>query len=303
MPDTHRYLRFVLHHDGDEDFHYIDLARRLSEINRRSYQQGRRYRIANINVHDSQGDAYVKFCTIPNTWTTVQAWKKGFEAWKRQRREVQKLIPNLSGKWSDFKVYINDDMRLDQDWPPLTDVENNSGSSGEWVYSKFYSDMNDNETVDEFSIHMLGDDNGSENSRISVGLIKAFQQVLSQPQEEPLVPGGAKTGLYAELFAQDSQVAEELVDDMEDENDLPPYPFNIPGGAANMPEPQEIRSIHLSTGANATGIVGGFEVPLGLLVIETKSGTEDNEIGITIEMVPGDYKGVDAPHILETGVE
>ena len=36
----------------------------------------------------------------------------------------------------------------------------------------------------------------------------------------------------------------------------------------------------------------GFSVPLGLLCIETKSATNNNKIGILIELVPGKYKGV-----------
>ena len=46
--------------------------------------------------------------------------------------------------------------------------------------------------------------------------------------------------------------------------------------------------------------VGGFDVPLGLLCIETATKGEytnedPNVIGIQIELVPGAYKGVHAP--------
>jgi hypothetical protein len=43
--------------------------------------------------------------------------------------------------------------------------------------------------------------------------------------------------------------------------------------------------------------VGGFAVPCGLLMIETNSSPgsgETNSIGVTIELVPGEYKGLHA---------
>ena len=41
-------------------------------------------------------------------------------------------------------------------------------------------------------------------------------------------------------------------------------------------------------------MVGGFEVPLGLICVETGASAGDNKIGLIIELAPGDYKGVSA---------
>lgn len=300
MELTHRFLRLNLTHTGDgEDFHYVDLAQQMSMINRRLYRQGMQYHIANIAVHDSQGDAYVKFCTLPNVWTTKAAWKKGFALWKKQRAMAQSGGTNVSGKWSDFKVYLSDDHRTDVDKPMFLDIENDGIAAGEWDYSQMLLDVN-GESTDAFHLHMLGSNSGNltAGSAVSVSLLKALQDALNVPQDDPVAPDAAGTGLFALMShgGDGMEVNLDVINQMEDDNDSPPYsPTLVAGAGTNCNNAWEVREIHLGSGGAApSGMVGGFEVPLGLLCIETKSGTDNNTIGIVIELAPGSYKGVHA---------
>lgn len=303
MRETHRFLRFVLTHtiqdqNNPEDFHYIDLAEQLSLINRRLYRQGRRYHVANVTVHDSQGDAYVKFCTAPNTYITAKAWQVGFQNWKKQRAQAlqgmdQSLVPrSLTGAWSDFKVYLNNDHRSDPDTPQFTDIENTNISNGEWDYSQFYQDYDANGVQDEMDIHIMGGHAGTTLDWESIGLIEALDEIYPTQGQEPVLDAAVSNSVYINMFDSGQ---DEIMLDISNESDDPPYSASLmPGANSSALYPWEVREVHLGTTANKTGYVGGFPVPCGLLCIETKSTTPDNEIGILIEMAPGSYKGVAA---------
>jgi hypothetical protein len=301
MELTHRFIRLNLSHTPDgEDFHYVDLARHLSAMNRRLYRQGMQYHVANIAVHDSQGDAYVKFCTLPNTWTTMAAWRRGFKLWKEQRADVQSNGLSLSGKWSDFKVLFNDDHRDDVDVPVFKDIENDSLAYGEWDYSRYVIQDDDGNGENDFLITMMGANNGSiaGGAGTSASLLTALEDAMGVVPDDPIVPDTANSGLFGLLAGGlgGQTVSNDLIQLMEDDNDSPPYSATlVPGARTNCDNGWEVREIHLGAGGAApSGMVGGFEVPLGLLQIETKSSTTNNTIGIVIELVPGKYKGVQA---------
>ena len=294
--DTHRFLNFVITHTGTgEDFHYLDIAKIMSRINRRLYRQGGTYHIANITVHDGQGDVYVKFGGLPTTWTTRQAWQQAFKLWKKQRASVQD-VSNLSSKWSDFKVYLNDDMRTDADQLEFEDVESDGIAGGDWDYSKMLLDE-DGDNSDDFFLHMMGSNVGSlpGGTCTSAGLLANLEDVLQLPTEDPEVPANANQSLFT-LMARggaDTELNKDLVDQMESDNDDPPYSQTLVAGAkTNCASPWNYREVAIKSSQSPSAMLPGFSVPLGLLCIETKSGTAGNEIGILIELVPGKYKGV-----------
>lgn len=295
--DTHRFLRFVLTHTGtNEDFHYLDLSKILSQINRRLYRQGGTYHVANITVHDSAGDAYVKFAGLPDTWYTQAAWKMGFEAWKTQRAIAQSSGTSLSGRYSDFKVFLNDDARTDVDQLAFKDIENGGILTGDWDYSKFYIQDDDGDGVDEMFIHMMGANNGDPNtgSATSVSLLGNFSKVIATSNQEPNIPDNADGSIFTLLAGGPggSEVVKEIVNDLESENDLPPYNAEIGGAGSNCANPWEYREVSIKSSQSPSAMIPGFPLPLGLLCIESKSSTNGNEIGVLLELVPGTYKGV-----------
>ncbi len=245
-------------------------------------------------------DAYVKFATIPNNWTSKAAWRNAFKIWKKQRAEAQEGGVRISGKWSDFKVYMNDDHRSDVDKPSYKDVDADSIASGEWDYSKLYNQDDDGDGVDDFTLHMMGSNNGnlSSGTCTSASLLAALEDALSQPQDDPVAPATANSGLFGLMSAGGaaSEVTNAVLEGSEDDNDSPPYSATLVAGAkTNAGSPWVAREVHLGSGGAApSAMVGGFECPLGLLMIETTSGTDGNSIGLIIELVAGSYKGVKA---------
>lgn len=297
MPDTHRFLLFNMTHTGTgEDFHYVDIAQEVSKINRRLYRQGRMYHIANVSVHDSDGDAFVRIGTLPNTWMTRTAWNKGFNAWRKQRSlALGDIDGKVTGRWSDFKVWFNDDHRTDVDKLKPVDVEDDLATTGEWIMASLYTDANNNGILDEFDLHMMGPDNGShtDGTMQSAGLINAFSDVKLLPTQSPSPNASINTGLYAYVAGVGYTSADEILDDIEDENDYPPYPTTAVSGAdGNMEDGWVVRECHIASTYSPIAMLGGFAAPLGLLQIETRSAENGNVIGLLIELAPGPYKGI-----------
>ena len=325
---THRYLYFDLEHNADgtsgtaprgEEFHYIDLARVLSLVNRRLYRQGKVYHIANVSIHDSAADVEARFCTIPNTWYARRAWFEVFKAWKSQRRQALENNPTgaqQTGKWSDFKVYMNQDHINDPDWPLPKDVEDDDITSAEWNYADIATMVNGTEHTG-IAVKMMGehalttsitDETTADDASYSgtMGAIHALNQLWTEPQEEPESPGTMSTspllGMNLLSMGADANL-DDILDDIENEGDTAPYTVAFPGRNNIMEAPWCVREVEIDGGGSSgqkMGYVGGFPVPLGLLCIETKgngdySGTDnENIIGVCIEFVPGDYQGVAA---------
>lgn len=296
--DTHRFLRLQLTHDssgtGNIDYHWVDLARVMSQINRRLYRQGGTYHIANISILDTDGDVDIQFSGLPTTWPTQAAWKQAFELWKQQRASVQD-VTNISSKWSDFKVFLNNASRS---WDVLnfTDSQGDAMGTGDWNYSKMFLDE-DGDNTDDFELHMMGANNGSlpAGTCVSAGLLANFEDVLQIPQSEPDVPANANLSLFTLMSraGADTELNKDLVDAMETDNDQPPYSQTlVPGAKTASGDPWVYREVSIKTSQAPSVMIPGFAVPLGLVALKTTSSTDDNVIDLIIELVPGKYKGI-----------
>ena len=139
---THRFLRYKLNHTtegGDEDNHYIDLARDLSAMNKRMYKQGRLYGVSSFTLHDDQSAIDVKIAGLRHVWPTYSAYKMARRLWNRQNS-----VPGLKkGAWSQFIVALNRDMVTDTDSPLPLDTEDFSCKRGEWPLSLLSYDQVD----------------------------------------------------------------------------------------------------------------------------------------------------------------
>lgn len=308
---VHRFVYLDLNHTGNqEDYHYVDLPRLMSAVNRRLYQQGRVYHVANATIHDSQGNCEVRFCTAPNTWPVRAAWNAMFQAWKRQRAQLLAMTggtPRKTGDWSDFKVYLNKDHVSDADWPSPVDSEQDAVQFGEWNYATLTSTVNGTEHTDVcvglMGSHALGSNVASTSTHDGTysgyaSALSALKQLWTQPQNAES-PTHADTlsdsfiiGMSLDAMGADANL-DDMLDEVEDENNKPPYGNVFAGEGAFAPDPWVVREAHLSSSNLPMQTVGGFPVPCGLLCIETKSGG-DNTIGVLLELVPGDYKGLAA---------
>ena len=302
MLDTHRFLHFNLTHTGTgEDNHYIDIGLLLSRANRRFYRQGMNYHVANIVFDDSDGDADIDVCTLPNTWMTQAAWQKGFQEWNKQQVALEKASGVKRGKWLDFRIDMTKNARDDVDNINLIDANGNTFPVGDSDYSRYQIANDSSNVIECHDIYMMGSITGSAPDYTGIGLLECLEWALGDdPQEDPdlhthfdILPWQYLSGDSA-----NSEVNEEVAEDWEEFQDNPPYnALVVPGadtaGSGRPSSPWVVRSCKLKTGA-LSAAVGGFTAPCGLLMIESDSSTDGNSIGVTIELTPGDYKGVHA---------
>ena len=280
----------------------MDIAKLLSQANRKSYRQGMSYDVASIVFHDSDSsETYIKVCTAPNTWPLQQAWKMGFDQWMLQQRGALRATGlDDFGPWHDFKVHINVDHVSDIDKPLLIDSEDNTFTAGEWIYSTYEIPIAGFTNPAESNILLMGPNAGTAYQYTSVSLMQELEYVLTVPTADPELPSTASDSLWAQMSPDqpDAEVLREVMASLEDDNDLPPYsPTIVPGagtaGSGRPSDPWIARECCIQGGAHHMAAVGGFTVPCGLLVFETQQDGDDT-IGVTLELTPGDYKGVSA---------
>ena len=297
MTPAVRYLRYELTNSatpGNETSHYIDLAKDISAVNRRLYRQGRAYHVKRVTIvskNTPNGENRVSLSTVPHSWTATGAWKRGFATWNMMNDEsLRATAGDLRSTWSDFKVYLSDDMRTGTTLAPL-DNGGNTVNAGEWAYTILTS-PDGTTSADNFYLHMLGDHNGGAGARISAGLIKSFGESRSTVQEDdPNSPGTAADDPLVNVFDYGTTI-DEVIDRVTTDGDLPPYSIdNYAGDDANMPKPLVVQD---TTIVDGKATIGGFTAMCGLLEIESVSPIGEDVYSILVELAPGNYRGIKA---------
>lgn len=279
---------------------YIDLFGDLSKINRRLYKQGKVLAISGISFGYAPSgvapDVVVMGAfTAGDTWVVQNAWMKAKFHWTSQQRRARKLI-GLSAKptWEDFKVYLDDTHRGGTIGTVLAG-DGAAVSSGEWDYSKFVWENDDN-TIEEPYAHLIGGDVGAISD---VGLILAYQESRSTVQSpDPDLPADYSNNLYAHMAADLDDVADEVAQNMEDDNDEPPYDQDdYPGSDTNSDAPW-LQQIGVASIGQPLGRVPGFQAECGLVMIQLAGHNADGTTAVvppslvTFHLMPGNYQGV-----------
>lgn len=292
-----RYLRYEVANSGNpgtETSHYIDIAKDLSRINRRLYRQGRAYHVKRITVISSNTPNLgnrVSFATAPDSWVSRMSWKRGFKLWNQMNKKASMGIQgDIAGTWSDFKVYLTDDMRTGNIVGPK-DNGGNFYAAGEWNYAEIVS-PDGTTSADPFYLHLLGDHNGSAGAWTSVGLVESYGDSRATVQfQDPSLPAAASDDPLVNAF-DDGTVTDEILNDLEEQNDTPPYSHgNYPGAAANGPKPNIVQD---TTIVDGRATVGGFTAMCGLIEVETTSAVPNDVFSILVEIAPGSYRGIAA---------
>lgn len=304
-----RFLRYELTNSSSvntERSRFVDLARDLSRVNRRLYRQGRCYYVKKItvvsrntpNVGDvtdpssgatlNQGGR-VSVSTVPNTWVSRNAWKRGFRLWNKMQKDAMAEGTNdIRATWHDFKVYMTDGTQS-----ILNPIDNggNTYAAGEWDLSTFVT-PDGTTSSEEFFATMLGNHVGAAGSRVSVGLIKSYgesRRTVNSP--DPNVQPDVYDDPLLNVFDYGTQI-DEVLELAVEENDTPPYDINAyPGDNANGPKPAVVQDCTLRDGM---AIMGGFEAVCGLLEFEASSPVANDVYSITVELAMGDYRGIKA---------
>lgn len=305
MTQVQRYLRYSLDRGVGEanipQNHFIDLAADLSYVNSRLYRQGREYFVKSIKVMSTNTPTgYVEVATLPCSWPVFAAYKKARGLWNKMNSKALAdagLTKKHIARWHDFKVYMQNDMRLSGALLKPVDSNENQGNYGggeEWEYSKYVS--TDGTLNDEFDVHMLGGHLGTEGSLISASIMHGFEETRIQPDEDsPDLDPAFDTSWMSNLFDVQGAV-DDVIANMDEFNDAPPYHPTQIVGASTLPQPLTVGWTSLNN-TKSQGFIGGFCAPLGLLKITHMSSEDDDSIHIIVELQQGKYKGVRADAI------
>tara|TARA_B100001559_G_C16486002_1_gene616064 strand:- start:527 stop:1414 length:888 start_codon:yes stop_codon:yes gene_type:complete len=282
---------------------YVDLALIYSQANRVGLRQGLNYHIDSVIVQtkgNSNDTFNIQFATIPHNYISLQAWRYGFDKWMKQ----QSLSDTPSGQWADFKIWMNTDHQQDifanstgysastlgTVAQPVNSEGTLSNRAGEWIKST-YLDM---ETGNEPAIQMLGTSNTS-----MISLIDELSHVKrTWSDETPQIPTEANT-TFLENFLDSgaSDVVEDIGDNLDAHNDIPPYGRETyTGEFSNAPE---IVSA-CSTYAGGVTIAGGFEAICGLVEVQTDvaDGFGATAVYLTFNFTEGTYHGIHAERLI-----
>lgn len=300
-------LKYQLPGDGTDV--YINLMKDLSAVNRRGYNGGQVLHISGFTFKQDYGvgntvrslQATVK--ALPVTWVASQAYMKARKAWMDQQRRVrvESGQDSIRPAYEDFKVFMDNGHRTAGDHPTL-DGAGNPVVPGEWDYSSLVYAEQPSETIRDVSMHMIGADSGTA----SIGLINAYEDSRATVSAtQPNVPGEASTNIYALLtIGQDDGAAEKVIENMEIENDNPPYSLaHYPGGSVNYPT--NVDKCYIMTNPSApVQHAPGFHSMLGLLRVfsQGKSLTTIGEVPagspvtlpgtLLVHLAPGPKRGV-----------
>ena len=170
---------------ADSTIQYIDIARDLSRVNRRFYEQNRNYVVRAITyvipitaVEGTVGGLAVS--TAANTWVVQNAHVKGEALWHEMNKLVLKDNPSIRGRWSGFRVQLSGLMIGANTLDPLAGDSATPVLAGEWDYSTYVMPQH---SVDgagnplaavELNPVLIGADTASKRS-----LTKAYEESLS----------------------------------------------------------------------------------------------------------------------------
>lgn len=290
---------------------YIDLSLCASILNRRGYkQENLSWAVSSFEfLGNAASSGTVALAKLPETWVYDNAYQKSRALWHKMNDQVLDEEPSIQGKWHDFKIYLDDNMRqqtiqdaLNPTGKILTprDIDGNFTAGDfagavsprtEWQYSQLTipNDGGAGVAVD-YHLHAVG-----PNTVSSKGLIAGYARSRSRPQaQDPNVP--TTESWMTDLFDVGDNL-EELRDIIVEDNDRAPYPISpeqtsgdfYPGGSAELPTAQIHGFCQFSaTTVSAKNRIQGGMFQNGLILI---SNSTDGVVNCLVHMIPGSNRG------------
>jgi len=291
-------FHFTLPNDENSES-YIDLPQCYSLVNRLFCRQGMQFGIASISVEGNE-DAKYTVRRLPEHWPCINAWEKGYHIWRESQEQVLDVEPGIAGRYRDYKVFMTAAHQAAGVAANL--IPDNFAVTGFGVpfgYDWEASDIqipNDPApgTTTEYNMHVIG-----PSTLTSKGLITGYGASRSRPQQvDPNIPDDPAENWMLGAFDVGDNL-EEIREDLELENNEPPYVVGLPGdpttfypgGATQGGAVLTEGVMRLRTGtALAKDYLGGFTAPCGLLNVVV-AGDEGTGAVLRIKLMPGGYKG------------
>ena len=288
----------------------IDVAKALSQVNRRAYRQGLYYYASKVSFSNSTV-AYCSLNTAMDNWVTKAAWKRGYRLWNKMNRKAMADLPGaITPKYHDYKVALSGAIALSAS---LDTCYGHLGSSSnytsdEWVQSEYVTEdppTNDPRDTDSFLSHLVGPHNSnSAQDHVSIGLIASLNDSWPRVYDggEPVLDTDADTDPLANLFDAGDNMDEVRLN-LDTDNDEPPYNHDVMPGAVTDTELSNAAVMRVASGAAAWVTAPGFCIPFGLIEVvitdASMAGAGDiNQVELMIDLVPGSYHGVYAERVV-----
>lgn len=255
---------------------FIDLSKALSATNRKLHRQKQIYTVYGGYYVDSDGSR-VDINVAPNTWVTKRAINRGFKLWRKSISDTLKNTEGMqSGKYSDFKLYLNNAMGSSTLMP--VDAADVVIPAGEWDYSTLVSENEG--SPDNFDMHIVGPHGGTTGSMTRVGLMKSWLDSRPIPvaEDQPNRTGSAKDDPLSNLN-DTSGALDDRLDMLAEEGDQRPYDEDtfwgyysdgVSGGENNL---QRVSSAVTVAESIAVTPIHGFEAICGLVQLRLTANT------------------------------
>jgi hypothetical protein len=297
----------------------IDLSQCASLLNRRFYRQGINWAVSGFKFLTGQYTGLIAVEKLPDTWVMSNAWEKGFRVWQRMNNEALQESESVRPRFLDFKIYADSDHHIagfgGNLLPGVFNPAFTPATAGEWEPSKVYIPTALNASAaqtNDFELVAVGDSfAGAGFSGLdSVSLIEGYASSRGLPNVlDPNTPadaddasGSTPHNWMAALFNDGLVQTSEVVEDMQTENNIAPYPFENDGvnvdtmypNGANQLTGLQFHDLELVTGTTVGGtsrLKGGM-FPCGLIRLQAVKNEEGNSLAtIIVDLVPGNHRG------------
>jgi hypothetical protein len=299
----------------------IDLSQCASLLNRRFYRQGINWAVAGFKIFTAPGvTGDITISKLPNTWVLSNAWEKSMRAWLKMNREALAEAESTRPRFMDFKIFADATHHTAGFGANLLPRDGQRPISqpytaGEWEQSKIQVPIGTaaNPTLTaERDLIAVGPNypgvGASGNDAISLimgySLSRGLPNVLDPnvPGQMDFAVGNQPQNWMSAMFNDGNEQTSEVLEDLEADNRIAPYPFEndgvnavtmYPGGETQAPS----LSIHDFSGISGTTIGGntrlkGGNFPCGLVrVIFDNTGSQTGNIGLLVDLVPGNHRG------------
>lgn len=277
--------------DVDSDVKYLDLSQCASILNRRAYKQGIQWAVARITFVDTTGlaNGTVNVQKIPTTWVAANSWKKSEAAWDRMNQHAMEFAEGVKPRYYDYKIHMDQSHVAGGFAQNLLPVGIAPGTQGEWLASEFVIPDEGANTVQSFRVHMMGADNANGK-----GLVQGYQLSRALPfSPDPVTFTTLSENWISQVFNQGTLQTSEVLDDLEDTNDAPPYTYPNYIGSSAFPQNEIVDEVVFRNTAQrpAPGSrlsIGGFTAPCGLIRIDQLAGAT---LRMYVDLVPGSHRG------------
>ena len=290
---------------------YIDLNKALSLQLRKLHRQKVITTVYGgyfVDAAQDAGTSRVDLAVAPNTWPVRRSINRAFAQW---RKMIAKTLANTegmqSGKWNDFKIYLNNTMGSSPLLPKDADGHDLfvTSSDIDWDYSTLTTEdpttASDESSTnyggpgtalegmapDQFELMIVGPHVGSSGAWSRVGTLQSW--VDSRPLVDTSEPNNAPLSLGADPLANlfdAGDTDDDKIVILETEGDRPPYEDTAMFGnaAANGAQNNLMRvSTSISTATQHVAPVHGFEALCGLVEVDVVRADGDWELVLDVE--------------------